>query len=215
MGVIVLAYCLLFKTQVLSASWWELPKHTLWLPRLPFSVTCASWRIYFLCYRYFISFMQGFLTPFFFLISPQPSLSFSLLIIAVVLDGFSLITLLPLCLGGSLAVPRCGVKACAKLAFHLCPKKRWWDLGVFSPVIPLPHRPTPTCFPHDRMPNQSDASSSWLTAWCCRCQSRLWLRAVCYALSKNICVIVLHLNGVTLQAALCVTKLNNVIYLRC
>lgn len=63
----------------------------------------------------------------------------------VVLDGFSLITLLPLCLGGSQAVLRCGVKACAKLALRLCPKKRWWGLGVFSIVIPalyVPHMTT-------------------------------------------------------------------------
>lgn len=101
------------------------------------SVTRASWSMFPLLLLLDL-FHSRVLSIFLFLaFSSQSSVFFSLLI-AVVLDGFSLITLLPLCLGGSQAVLRCGVKACAKLAFHLCPKKRWWGLGVFSVVIPTP-----------------------------------------------------------------------------
>ena len=55
-----------------------------------------------------------------FFLSVRPSL-----IMALVLIGFSLIILLPSCLWRSQAVLHCGVKACAKLAFLLCPKNPW------------------------------------------------------------------------------------------
>lgn len=103
---------------------------------------------FFCCCCFLIYFIQGFFLSFSCFFSWQSSVFLSLLIFAVVLDGFSLITLLPLCLGGSQAVLRCGVKACAKLAFHLCPKKRWWGLGVFSIVIPAPSYCPPYMFPH-------------------------------------------------------------------
>ncbi len=96
----------------------------------------------------FDTFHSGVLSLFSCFFSFTISVFLSLLIFAVVLDGFSLITLLPLFLGGSQAVLRCGVKACAKLAFHLCPKKWWWGLGVFSIVIPAPSSCPPYMFPN-------------------------------------------------------------------